>query len=339
MATAPASDIVSSRRPLLIVGRQGQLATDLVEAGARLGTDLVALGRPELDLADPASIERAFAHHEPRAVINAGAYTAVDRAESEPDLAFAINRDGPAFLARLCRSAGVPLVHVSTDQVFDGGKPGGHKESDPARPLCTYGRSKLEGEQAVAEAQPDALIVRVSWVFGPSGNNFVTRLLNWARTRESVTIVSDQRGRPTYSPALAEALLGLAERMRHRLAREAGEVESRSDRVRAGADSPLTPTLSRKREREIRGILHLAGASVLTRYEQALAVIDASRARGGPVLRVEPILTRDFPTAAKRPLNAELDVSLAAERYGIRFRSFEEDLEATLERVIGPRRP
>ena len=313
MATVQDSEIASSPGPLLIVGRQGQLATDLVEAGARLGTALVALGRPELDLADPTSIERAFARHEPSAVINAGAYTAVDRAESEPELAFAVNRDGPARLARLCRSAGVPLIHVSTDQVFDGEKPGGHKESDPARPLCTYGRSKLEGERAVAEAHPDALIVRVSWVFGPSGNNFVTRLLEWARTRESVTIVSDQRGRPTYSPALAEALLGLAEQMREDVAR--------------------------KREREIRGILHLAGASVMTRYEQALAVMAASKARGGPALRVEPILTRDFPTPATRPLNAELDVSLAGERYGIRLRTFEEDLEATLDRLLGPRRP
>jgi dTDP-4-dehydrorhamnose reductase len=292
--------------PLLVIGRQGQLATDLVEAGARLGVPLVALGRPDIDVTDADSVARAIDQTGPSAVINAAAYTNVDKAESEPDLAFALNRDGPRNLARRCARHRIPLVHVSTDQVFDGRRAGGHREDDDPRPLCTYGHSKLAGEQAVAEAHGDALVARVSWVFGPSADNFVKKVLAWASTRDTLRIVSDQRGRPTYSPALAEALIALALRM----------TENRSEKPR--------------------GLLHLAGGSVMTRYEQALAAIEGSRARGGPAARVEPVLTKDFPTPAARPLNAELDTTLAAERYGIRLGPFAPDLAATLDRLIGP---
>ena len=294
-------------RPVLVVGRQGQLATDLMEAAAGRATSLVALGRPDLDLTDADSLARAVERIEPAAVINAAAYTAVDRAESEPDLAFALNRDGPDHLARLCARHDLPLVHLSTDQVFDGRKVGGYTETDAPNPISTYGLSKLAGERVIAEACPSALIVRVSWVFGPSADNFVKRLIGWTRIRERIAVVSDQRGRPTYAPSLAEALLTLAEIMR-----------------RGG---PQTA----------RGLLHLAGASVMTRNAQAVAVMDALRARGQPALAIDPIPTRDFPTPAQRPLNAELDVGLAERRYGLRLRTFEEDLEETLDRLIGLR--
>jgi dTDP-4-dehydrorhamnose reductase len=292
-------------RPLLVVGRQGQLATDLREAATRLGIPLAALGRPELDVTDADSVVRAIDETGPCAVINTAAYTNVDRAESEPDLAFALNRDGPAHLARACARSRIPLVHVSTDQVFDGEREGGHREDDDPRPLCIYGQSKLAGERAVAEIHDDHLIARVSWVFGPSGDNFVKKVLAWADARDTLRIVSDQRGRPTYAPALAEALIALARRM-----------------AESGANRP-------------RGLLHLAGASVMTRYEQAVAIIEGSRVRGGPVARVEPVPTREFPTPAVRPLNAELDVRRAAERYGIRLGPFAPDLAATLDRIIG----
>jgi len=292
--------------PILVVGRQGQVATDLVAAGARAGVPIAALGRPDLDLTEADSIARAIDCIAPVAVVNAAAYTAVDRAESEPDLAFAVNRDGPAALARLCAGARLPLIHLSTDQVFDGRKAGAHTEADRPNPLCAYGRSKWAGETAVLEAYPDALVIRVSWVFGPSGDNFVTKLLGWAKTRDALAIVSDQRGRPTYSPALADALLALAGRM-----------------IGDGADRP-------------RGLLHLAGADAMTRDRQAHAVMAASAARGGPAARIVPILTRDLQTPAARPLNAELDPSLAAARYGVRLGPFADDLAATLDRLLGP---
>ena len=292
--------------PILVCGRRGQVATDLVEAGGALGVSLAAHGRPDLDLTDPDGIARALDRVEPRAVINAAAYTAVDRAESEPEEAYALNRDGPAHLARACAERRLPLIHISTDQVFDGRQDGGIREDDPPNPLCVYGASKLAGERAVAEAHGDHLIVRVSWVFGPSGDNFVIKVLGWAGSRDSLSIVSDQRGRPTYAPGLARALLDLAGRM-------AG----------GGADRP-------------QGLLHLAGGSVLTRFEQAELILAGSAARGGPTARVAPVPTAAFPLPAARPLNAELDVSRAQERYGLSLGPFPDDLHATLDRLLGP---
>lgn len=293
--------------PILIVGRAGQLAIDLVGEARARGLAVVARGRPDLDLLDADAPARAIEAIAPIAVINAAAYTAVDKAESEPDLAFALNRDAPARLARACARAGLPLIHLSTDQVFDGTKSGAHTEDDRPNPLSVYGCSKLAGEEAVAAGLAGHLIARVSWLYGPSGDNFVTKLLAFAGEREVIRIVADQRGRPTYAPALAAALLDLAGRM-------AG-----------GRDDPP------------RGLLHLAGAPVMTRYDQALAVMRASTARGGPVARVEPVLTRDFPTPARRPLNAELDCSLARMHYGLDLGDFAGGLAATLDALLGRR--
>lgn len=293
--------------PILIVGQSGQLATDLIAAANAHGLDAVAAGRPHLDLTKPDAPARMLDRIEPRAVINAAAYTDVDRAESEPDLAHAINCDGPASLAAACARAGVPLIHVSTDQVFDGRKEGGYVETDAPNPLCVYGASKLAGERAVFAALPDALIVRVSWVFGPSGTNFVTKVLDWARARPALRIVADQRGRPTFSPGLAVALLDLARRM-------------------AASESGAP-----------RGLLHLAGDTVMTRAEQARIILAASQMRGGPFAAVEPVPTVAFPTPATRPLNAELDCSLARERYGLALGPFGPDLDATLNVLLGPR--
>ena len=292
--------------PVLVIGRRGQLASDLAALAGRGGVPVVALGRPEADLLDAGSLAAAIARIGPRAVINAAAYTNVDRAESEGDLAFALNRDGPAALAAACAEALLPLIHVSTDQVFDDSRTRPHREDDAPNPLCLYGRSKLEGERAVAAANSGALIVRVSWVFGPSADNFVKKVLAWAGDRDALSIVADQHGRPTYSPALAAALLDLALRME-------------------GADAP-------------RGILHLAGGSVMTRFDQARSVIEGSGRRGGPTATLAPVATRDFPTPAKRPLNAVLDVSRAKERHGVVLGPFQPDLDETLDAVLGPPR-
>lgn len=288
-----------SDRTILVLGRSGQLAGALAEDRGVV----VAAGRPTFDLTAPDAPARILDRIRPAAVINAAAYTAVDRAESEPDAAFALNRDGPAALAKACARADVPLIHVSTDSVFDGQKDGAYRETDAPQPLNVYGASKLAGERAVLEAMPTALVIRTSWVFGPRGESFVTRLLGWARGRESLTVVGDQRGKPTYAPALADALLVLANRMICRT-------------------GPV-------------GLLHLSGATALSRAEQAQIVLDTARRFGGPWARVIAIPSHEHPTPARRPLNAVLDCSLAASR-GLALGSFQDDVEATLVRLLAP---
>lgn len=297
---------MSAAPRLLIVGRAGQLATDLADVCERAARQAMFLGRPDLDLADAASIDRALRASKPDAIINAAAYTAVDKAETERDLAVAVNATGPGLLAAACARAKLPLVHVSTDMVFPDRADRAHREDDATAPLSHYGATKLEGEHRVMAASAYNLVARVSWVFGPSGDNFVKKLIEWARTRSELSIVADQKGRPTYSPALAIALLEVA------------------DRMVAGA------------EPEPCGILHLAGADVMTRDEQARRVMAASRARGGPYATINPVPTSAFPTPAKRALNAVLDIDLARTRYGISLGPFDRDLAEMLDRVIGP---
>jgi dTDP-4-dehydrorhamnose reductase len=292
-----------SAASILVIGRSGQLATALAAAG---GASVIAAGRPEFDLAEPDAPRWLLDQIRPAAVINAAAYTAVDRAESEQEAAFALNRDGPARLATACARHAIPLIHVSTDSVFDGRKAGAYEETDTPRPLNVYGLSKLAGEQAVLEALPSALVVRTSWVFGPAGSSFVSKLLSWAAAQPALTIVGDQRGRPTYAPALAEALLRLARRM---ATREDGAPQ---------------------------GLMHLGGGSAMSRAEQAQAILAASAARGGPFAAVTPVPTAAHATPARRPLNAVLDCRLAA-RHGLVLGPFDLDLEATLDRLIGPR--
>ena len=288
---------------ILVLGRSGQLATALAERG---GSDVVTAGRPDFDLAEPGAIERLLDRQRPAIVINAAAYTAVDRAESEPGPAFALNRDGPAALAKACARSGLPLIHVSTDSVFDGELDRAYRESDTPRPINVYGASKHAGECAVLDALPSALVVRTSWIFGGHGASFVSRLLLWAEGRDRLTVVGDQHGRPTYAPALAEALLKLSWRLR--------------DKAIDG------------------GLMHLAGGSVLSRAEQARIILGAASRRGRDATRVIPIASSACPADAKRPLNAVLDCGFA-ERQGLALGPFEADLEATLDRLLGPVTP
>ena len=285
---------------ILVLGKSGQLASALADQGSG---NVVSIGRPDFDLAVPDASQRLLEAFRPAAVINAAAYTAVDRAESEPELAFALNRDGPATLAKACSRAGVPLIHVSTDCVFDGTKDGAYHEADIPRPINIYGASKRAGERAVLDAMPSALVVRTSWTFGPHGESFVTRLLALAQGRDSLTIVGDQHGKPTYAPALAEALLIFAHGM-------------------IGGS-------------ETGGLMHLAGETALSRAEQAQIILDLARKRGGSWAKVTPIPSSAHPTAARRPLNAVLDCSLAAKR-GIALGPFRRDIDIVLDRLLGP---
>ena len=192
---------------LAIIGSNGQLGWELVRQGERRGVQILALDFPEIDISDPVSIDRGFGSAPIEFVINAAAYTAVDRAETEPQAAYAVNRDGPANLALKCRALDVPLIHVSTDYVFDGTKEGAYTETDEVAPLGIYGESKAAGEADVRKHLPRHFIVRTAWLCGVHGHNFVKTMLRMGREKEFLRVVNDQFGCPTFAADLAGAIL------------------------------------------------------------------------------------------------------------------------------------
>ncbi|MBU1288599.1 MAG: dTDP-4-dehydrorhamnose reductase [Alphaproteobacteria bacterium] len=291
---------VSPAQKVLVIGRTGQVAQALAHAGAGR---VVNVGRPELDLRRPASLTGAIDRHAPDVVINAAGFTKVDQAEAEPVEAESLNVDGPRALAIACRSAGIPFIHMSTDCVFDGTLARPYRPDDLTRPLSVYGDSKLRGELAVADALDRHLIVRVSWVFSQYAANFVRTMLALARTREQVTVVSDQIGFPTHAPALASGLLAMA-------------------------DAICSEHFSQW------GIYHLAGNGETDRASLARAVFDLSRRHGGSFAQVEGVLTADYPTPASRPLNARLDMSFTQDVFGIKLPRWEDGLAETVPLLV-----
>jgi len=258
-------------------------------------------GREDLDLSSPDAIKRAVEGLSPDAIINAAAYTAVDRAESEPEIAFALNRDAPATLARCAQERGIPLVHISTDYVFNGEKSEPYTETDAIAPLGVYGHSKAQAETLVMTSCPRAAIVRTSWVFSPHGANFVKTMLRLAGQREELGVVADQRGRPTAATDIARTCVVMTER----LLAEDGSA---------------------------RGIFHFAGHGDTTWAEFAEAIFEGARRRGLPAARVRHITTADYPTPAKRPANSRLDTS-KIESIGIEPRPWPIMLEECLDQL------
>jgi dTDP-4-dehydrorhamnose reductase len=198
---------------VLVVGSRSMLAQELLPCLQQAGFTVAGRGRPELDITQAASIHTAFAAVQPDICINTAAYTAVDRAESEPAEAFATNRDGVAHLAIACRDAGVPLLHVSTDYVFDGTASRPYQEDDPSAPLGVYGHSKWAGEEALRGLHAEHLIVRTAWLYGHHGSNFVKTMLRLGREREVLSVVQDQHGCPTWTRDLARALTAMCQRL------------------------------------------------------------------------------------------------------------------------------
>lgn len=266
---------------VLVIGRSGQVATELQRATLPSGVVLEAWGRERLDLAQTREIAGKLAQFQPDVVINAAAFTGVDLAETHAEEAFALNRDGPAALARACADLGAALVHLSTDYVFDGASSRPYVETDPKAPLSVYGRSKSEGEDAVLAHLPDAIILRSSWVYASHGANFVRTMLRLAETRDEIGVVSDQIGRPTWARDLADCVKSLA--------------------LRAA-----------ERDANARGIFHYAAADDATWADFAEAIFAEAGARGAKTARVKRITTAEFPTAATRPANSRLDTSKIA---------------------------
>lgn len=288
---------------ILLFGAGGQVGREVVlRAAAAPDVRLLPLARRDCDITDPAAVAQAVARARPALMINLAAWTAVDRAEAEPDAALRVNRDAVAVLADAARAAGIPLLHLSTDYVFDGSKATPWREQDPVAPLNAYGRSKAEGERVLRERLPEHLVLRTSWVFGAGGGNFVRAILERARRDGKLRVVTDQVGGPTWAGDLAETLLALARR--HLLDREALAW----------------------------GTWHYAGQPAVSWYEFATAIVDEALRYG--LLPARPALTgvpsTGFPAPACRPANSRLDMQQTARALGLAPPAWEPGLRRTL---------
>lgn len=291
---------------LLVTGAQGQLALSLAEAGRRQGAHVVAIGRPMLDLTEPASLRECIAQVRPALVVNAAALTDVEAAERDPAAAFAVNAEGAGNVASACAGAALPIIHISTDYVFDGSKPLLYVEGDMPAPINAYGRSKLEGEARVAMACSRHMILRTAWLYSPFGRNFARTMLRLAEGGVPIRVVADQAGSPTYAPHLAQAVLSVASRI------VAGEVQQW-------------------------GIYHAAGSGATSWWGLAEEIFACSAAWGGPTASPHPIATADHSTLAKRPVNSQLDCTKLERTLGITLPRWEIGVRTCIARLVGRR--
>lgn len=281
----------------------GQVATELRRAAWAEGLVVECLGRESVDVARSSAVRNAVGGSHSAVVVNAAAYTAVDKAESEPEVAFAVNRDGAAHLAEACSEASVPLIHISTDYVFDGKKNGAYLEDDPVNPINVYGASKEAGERAVRQGLAAHVILRTAWVYSPHGHNFVKSMLRLGREHDELTVVDDQIGCPTGAADVTRAIVAIASQL----------VAGERDRF---------------------GTFHFCGAGVTTWYGIACAIFELAAARGAKVPRVKPIATTDYPMPAARSKNSVLDCSRIGRIYGIMQRPWRDCLIECIEELF-----
>lgn len=289
---------------VLVTGCEGQVARSLIErvAGAP-EIDLVAAGRPQLELGRAGSAAETVRRLSPDVVISAAAYTAVDQAEDEPDIAYRVNGEAPGELAAAAREAGARIIHLSTDYVFDGAGAGAYAEDSVPNALGVYGKSKLLGEQRVREATADHVVIRTSWVYSPFGRNFLKTMVGLARAREEVSVVADQRGCPTSALDIADGLLAILRRWEGAQHTGLGE------------------------------IFHLAGTGTASWCEFAEHIFRECARLGLPTATVQPIPTSAYPTRAVRPANSVLDSSKFSETFGYRSPPWRSSATTVIERL------
>lgn len=289
---------------IVVTGSQGQVVRSLIERAQGTNAQIIALGRPLFDLADPSTIMPAIEAARPDIIVSAAAYTAVDRAEEEADAAYAVNAAGAGAVAQAASALGVPIIHLSTDYVFNGRKGSPYLETDLTDPLGIYGASKLAGENVVRAARADSVILRTAWVYSPFGNNFVKTMLRLAGQREELGVVADQLGNPTSALDIADGLLGVAR------------------------------NLLASRASELRGVFHMAGAGEASWADFASAIFDASRRLGGPFASVKAITTAEYPTLAPRPANSRLDCGKLKELHEIGLPHWRGSMEAVVKQLL-----
>ena len=289
---------------VLITGANGQLGRELVRLGRQPEFEVHGLSRQQLDITNRRQIHQIFEKISPSLIINAAAYTQVDRAETETDLAYAVNQKGPADLSRYCAENHLPLIHISTDYVFDGTKGQPYEEDDPMTPLGVYGQSKAAGETAVRSVLPNHIIVRTAWLYGVYGNNFVKTILKLASEKTALRVVADQFGSPTNAADLAEAVLTIARK------------------------------ISAKKKIDW-GTYHYCCRGITSWHGLAEKILELAaphttlRAR-----KVEAITTPEWPTPAKRPPYSVLNCSRLTSQFGIEPRPWQKSLKHTIERIF-----
>lgn len=284
---------------ILVTAAQGQVGHALAMLSKDPAIEIISLPRQQLDITEPSSIQTSLAQIKPDVLVNAAAYTAVDKAESDRQAAFRVNETGAENLARACKQSGIPLIHISTDYVYSGEQTQPYTESDDTGPLNVYGASKLAGEQAVASILDEHIILRTSWVFGLHGNNFVKTMLRLGKVRAELGVIDDQHGGPTAAEDIADTILRLC------------------GSIRAG--------------RQTWGLFHYSGQPTTTWFGFACAIFDRAKSMGFDLgVSVKPIPTRDYPTPATRPKSTILDCNRIKNRYNIDQPDWRERLDAII---------
>ena len=285
----------------LLTGVSGQVGGSIAELSNAFGYDWLYPTRTDMDLSEPSSMISALSAYRPDGVINCAAYTAVDKAESEPDLAYAVNAMAPKFLAEECAKFGIPIIHISTDYVFDGRKSEPYVEDDPVGPLGVYGASKERGETAIRSSGAQHAIIRTAWLLNSTGSNFLTTMLRLGEERDELRIVSDQLGCPTSVKDLASALILIADRLANKS-----------------------------------GTWHFVNSGSATWYELAAHIFRQVGQHNGHVPMLTPISTSEYPTAAQRPANSMLSTEKLALDFGIQPRNWRDAVDGILSQILQP---
>jgi dTDP-4-dehydrorhamnose reductase len=280
----------------LVFGADGQIGRELISLASSRGLDFRGLARADADITDGTAVKRVFERFRPSLVVNCAAYTAVDRAESEPAIANAVNADGAGNIANNCASVHIPLVHISTDYVFDGSKQGRYIETDVPAPLNVYGASKLKGEIRIRETLRNHIILRTSWIYSLHGNNFLKTMLRLAMEQDELRIVRDQFGSPTSAADAAAAILAAVGRW------------------------PAQDT----------GVYHFAGSGRASWYEFACSIVERQRAYTGRSPKVIAISTDEYPAKARRPMNSALDSELFSKTFGYTAKPWQDRMNETV---------
>jgi len=289
---------------ILVIGSKGQLGHELLIQGNNSGYEILPADLPDLDITDKTQVKHWLERFQPSFVVNAAAYTNVDKAETEQNFAFAVNRDGPANLAEACAKLEIPLIHISTDFIFDGKKSSPYIESDPVSPLSVYGKSKQEGENEVRSRLKKHIILRTAWLYGVHGQNFVKTMLRLGREKEVISVVSDQFGSPTSAADLAEAVLQIISR-----------IKKYSDDINWGT-------------------YHYCGHGITTWHVFAKEIINLAK-HYIPIktITVKPISTAEYPTKATRPCFSALDCNLIKKNFGINIKPWQDSLKTVIRQV------